>query len=116
MPSAARAISVALVSLHARNLLGHSEETQYSSVKREIADNDDASVWYYHVLIVITTTFDRGIATLPSPILFRPKMSVNAKPPNTTTKTTFLFEGNETRRVGGTDTGTTVLDRLAGET
>lgn len=37
------------------------------------------------------------------------------KPPMTTTKTTFLFEGNETRRVGGTDTGTTVLDRLAVE-
>jgi hypothetical protein len=35
------------------------------------------------------------------------------KPPKTTTKTTFLFEGNETRRVGGTNTGSTVLDRLA---
>jgi hypothetical protein len=32
------------------------------------------------------------------------------KPPKTAT---FLLEGNETRRVGGTDTGSTVLDRLA---
>jgi hypothetical protein len=32
------------------------------------------------------------------------------KPPKTAT---FLLEGNETRRVGGTDTGSAVLDRLA---
>lgn len=32
------------------------------------------------------------------------------KPPETTT---FLLEGNETRRVGGTDTRSTVLDGLA---
>lgn len=34
------------------------------------------------------------------------------KPPKTTT---FLLEGNETRRVRGTDTGSTVLDGLAVE-
>lgn len=40
-------------------------------------------------------------------------MSVNAETTQDRTAT-FLLEGNETRRVRGTNTGPTVLDRLAG--
>lgn len=47
--------------------------------------------------------------SLPEPVLFA-QMSENAE---TTQTATFLLEGNETRRVSGTDTGSTVLDGLA---
>lgn len=59
---------------------------------------------------IVISNFDRCFfpSTRTSP--FRPKYPCMQKPPKTAT---FLLEGNETRRVGGTDTGSAVLDRLA---
>jgi hypothetical protein len=63
------------------------------------------------VVPIVVHNFDSGSlcqSTKTSP--FRPEMSMNAE--TTPRPATFLLEGNESRRVGGTNTGPTVLDGL----
>jgi hypothetical protein len=62
---------------------------------------------------IVVNNFSSGFPPSTKTSPFRPKMSVNAE--TTQDHTTFLFKGNETRRVSGTNTRSTVLDRLAVE-
>jgi hypothetical protein len=63
----------------------------------------------------LTYKFDESQWTqmVSIPFLFSQHIRTPDPPRNTPESFSSLLEGNETRRVGGTDTGTTVLDGLA---